>query len=271
MGGGRPVVGSLLALAAAALAVDARASSYDERRAAAVGSCEAIPASQRQSGLLFNPDGYRSYYVRSECFQQAAVRFRDVALCGRVKQRRSLLSSSWGYSPGNCRKLVAAGIEKDRRELEETRRQYLAGHMTLHDFRVELDNNGRDFDLVPLTTGHVPHGYTLRFELVPTDGSAAILLHSDGYFVDETPLRIYLRRADLRQRVPDLSPNRRYTITATMAYGLPSASLQAEWSDRLVESVFPARERSQSVTREAAFPAESASRLRPREGSFRER
>jgi hypothetical protein len=215
VGGGRPVVGSLLALAAAALAVDARASSYDERRAAAVGSCEAIPASRCQSGLLFNPDG--------------------------------------------CQ------------ELEETRRHYLAGHMTLRDFRVELDDNGRDFDLVPVTTGDVPHGYTLRFELVPADGSAAILLHSDGYFVDETPLRIYLRRADLRQRVPDLSPNRRYTITATMAYGLPSANLQAEWSDRFVESVFPARERSQSVTREAAFPAESASRLRPREGSFRER
>ncbi len=270
MGGGRPVVGSLLALAAAALAVDARASSYDERRAAAVGSCEAIPASRRQSGLLFNPDGYRSYYVRSECFQQAALRFRDVALCGRVKQRRSLFSSSWGYSPGNCRKLVAAGVEKDRRALEETRRRYLAGHMTLHDFRVELDNNGRDFDLVPLTTGDVPHGYTLRFELVPADGRAAILLHSDGYFVDETPLRIYLRRADVRQRVPDLSPNRRYTITATMAYGLPSASLEAEWSDRFIESVFPARERSQSVTREATFPAESASRLRRREGFSRE-
>jgi hypothetical protein len=266
----RLTIGPLLALAVVAAAVDARASSYDERRAAAVSRCETIPGSRYQSGLLFNPAGYRSYYVRSECVQQAAVRFRDQALCRQVQERRSLLFSSWGYSPGQCRKLVAAGAEEDRRELERARREYLAGHMTLRDFRVELDNNGRDFDFVPVVSGDVPHGYTLRIELAPVDGRSAILLHSDGYWFDETPLRILVRRADVRQRVPDLSPAHRYAVTATMVYGLPGGGPAAEWSDAFVESVFPSRERSQSVTRETVFPGESVSRFRSREGLIRD-
>ena len=52
-------------------------------------------------------------------FQQAAVRFRDQALCRQVKQRRSLLFSSWGYSPGQCRKLVAAVLEDFERLARE--------------------------------------------------------------------------------------------------------------------------------------------------------
>src|SRR5689334_14486427 len=71
---------------------------YDAARAAAVKACEAISAKDYQSGLAFNPDGYRSYYVRSECLQRTAIQFRDLALCDGVTQRRALLWSSWGYS-----------------------------------------------------------------------------------------------------------------------------------------------------------------------------
>src|SRR5574338_59416 len=122
----------LLALAAAALAAtsglaatSAPAASYDERRAMAVKECEAIDPAKYQSGLYFNPDGYRSYYLRSECFQRLAVRFRDQSPCARVKQRRSLFASSWGYSAKNCRALVESGLAKDRAELTEVRRAYL--------------------------------------------------------------------------------------------------------------------------------------------------
>jgi hypothetical protein len=251
--------GTLLAVLSAVLAavgVDcALASSYDERRAAAVKACEAIDAAQYQTGLAFNPAGYRSYYVRSECFQKAAVRFRDAALCARVKQRRALFSSSWGYSAGNCRTLVAAAVAADRRELEEVRRTYLAGHMTLRDFRIEPNGNGRDFDIVPVIAGRDPHGYTLRFAIAPAEGSGpAALIHANGYWVDTTPLRIYVRRADIQQRVPGFFPNRPYTVVATMIFGLPTTTIDAERSDEFVESVFPARERSQSVTKLVAFP-----------------
>src|SRR5687767_10601249 len=90
------------------------APAYDSARAAAIRTCEAIDANEYQTALTFNPDGYRSYYLRSECFQKTAVHFRDLTLCDRVRQRRALLSSSWGYSPGNCRKLVGRAVDADR-------------------------------------------------------------------------------------------------------------------------------------------------------------
>lgn len=251
----------LLALAAAALAAtsglaatSAPAASYDERRAMAVKECEAIDPAKYQSGLYFNPDGYRSYYLRSECFQRLAVRFRDQSLCARVKQRRSLFASSWGYSAKNCRALVESGLAKDRAELTEVRRAYLASHMTLTDFRVELNNNGRDFDIVPVAAGTTGHGYVLRFEVL-ADGRPPALLHEDGYYVGGSTLSLYIRRADVQPRVPDLSPDRRYQVRATMTFSLPSTTGDAEWSDAFLESVFPLRERTQTLTKAVVFPA----------------
>ena len=93
----------LLASTLAVLAMAATlASEYDKLRAASVKKCNAIDAAASQTGLYFNPDGYRSYYLRSQCFQEAAVNFRDETLCAQVKQRRSVLSSSWGYSARIC-------------------------------------------------------------------------------------------------------------------------------------------------------------------------
>ena len=51
---------------------------YETLRAAALGRCQSVDADEYQSGLLFNPDGYRSYYVRSQCYQKAAITFRDM-------------------------------------------------------------------------------------------------------------------------------------------------------------------------------------------------
>src|SRR4026208_1150783 len=73
-------------------------SSYDTAKTAAVKTCDAIDANEYQTGLALNPDGYRSYYRPSQCFQTTAVQFRDRTLCDRVRQRRALLSSSGGYS-----------------------------------------------------------------------------------------------------------------------------------------------------------------------------
>ena len=71
--------------------------SYAELKSAAVKQCQAIDPAEYQTGLGSNPEGYRSYYVRSACFQQVAAEFRDEALCAEVR-RGSLLSSSWAYS-----------------------------------------------------------------------------------------------------------------------------------------------------------------------------
>src|SRR5579872_3395135 len=100
------------------------ASDYAALKTSALKKCEAINPSESQSGLLLNPDGYRSYYVQSYCFQQAAVQFRDLSTCDRVRRRLSLFSSSWGISTVQCRKLVSEGIQDDRAELDKEKQFY---------------------------------------------------------------------------------------------------------------------------------------------------
>ena len=151
--------------------------SYDDQRSSAVKTCQTIDPAEYRSGLIFNPDGYRSYYVRSECFQRTAVRFRDETLCRQVKQRGSLFSSSWGYSSWRCRELVAEGIAADRKSLEEIKQRYLAGAVRLRDFRVERNGNGRDFDIIPTFSSDYGHGHSLRFGMIhPATGPEILLL-----------------------------------------------------------------------------------------------
>jgi len=243
----------LLTLLCGAVISSVLASTYDELRAAAVKKCEAIDPSAYRSGLAFNPDGYRSFYVRSQCFQRAAVEFRDEALCGQARQRRSLFSSSWGISPRQCRQLVAAGLEKDRHELEATKALFVKGGMRLRDFRIERNGNGRDFDIIPVFTGSYAHGYTLRFEILGKGRSPA-LLHANGYYVDGTgQLRLFVRQSEVRQRMPEFTLDRLYTVRATAVLSVPSGSAGARWSDAFVERIFPTGERSSSVTKEIQF------------------
>ena len=99
----------VLCLALLGILAPSAASAFDyaEWHSKAVKACEAIDPSDSQSGLVFNPDGYRSFYVRSKCFQEAAVTYRDATLCAQVRRRWSLFSSSWGYTASRCRQLVA--------------------------------------------------------------------------------------------------------------------------------------------------------------------
>jgi hypothetical protein len=228
---------------------------YREARSAAIDSCRAIDPSAYQSGLLFNPDGYRSYYVRSECFQRIAVEFRDDTLCAEVKQRHSLFSSSWGYSKAQCIKLVRAGIAADEKALTEIKQRYLEGAVRLRDFRLDRNGNGRDFDIIPSFTGAYGHGYTLRFELFPSEASNdAVLVHSSGYYVDgNSNLRIFVRQEEIRQRFPDLVLGRPYTMRATLILDIGSGGQSGRWSDAFIGRIFPERERSQSLDREARF------------------
>ncbi len=227
---------------------------YGDARSKAVKSCEATDPSQSESGLLFNPDGYRSYYVRSKCFQEAAVLFRDAALCEQVKERRSLVSSSWGYSPSRCRQLVTEGVAADRAALEGVKRGYVGGAIKLRDFRVERNGNGRDVDIIPAFIGTYAHGYTLTFELLPNPSAEFILLHTSGYHLDEkSNLRIYIPQTDIRQRFPAFSLNHPYSVRATVTLDVGYGGQSGYWSPAFIDGVFPARERSQSITRQAMF------------------
>lgn len=231
------------------------AAGYDDMRAAAVARCQKIDPAEYQTGLFFNPDGYRSYYVRSECFQRTAVEFRDPALCAEVKRRYALFSSSWGYSSAHCRELVADGIAADRTRLEETKHRYNEAPLRLSEFRVERNGNGRDFDIIPSFTGAYGHGYVLRFEIVqPANGGAGVLLYSAGYYVDaNSRLRIFLRQDDVRKRFPQFALDRLYPVRATIILNVGTGGPSGWWSDAFIEKVFPLQERSHSIERQVRF------------------
>ena len=149
----RCLVFTVLALSGMPVSGNPLVNNYDALRAAAVSTCQAVDAGEYQTGLFFNPDGYRSYYARSLCYQNAAITFRDIKLCDLVRQRRALFSSSWGYSKSNCKKLVSEGIAKDRETIDRMRQDYEQGHVQLAGFRIERDGNGRDIDIIPEFSG----------------------------------------------------------------------------------------------------------------------
>lgn len=229
------------------------AADYANERAAAVATCEAIDPSEARSGLIFNPDGHRSFYVRSDCFQDAAVRFRDASLCAHVKQRRSLFGSSWGVSARQCRKEVEAGLEKDRAEIRALKADYADGRMELVDFRVERNGNGRDFDIVPHFQGSSPHGYTLSFSLV--DGTRNAEFHRSGYYLRGAgdQIRIYVPVESLRAALPGLSLDKTYVIEAVLELSIGRGGLGGRWSDAFIESEFPRAVRTQVMTRTIRF------------------
>ena len=221
----------------------------------AIHACEAIDPDKYQTGLFLNPEGYRSFYLRSECFQQAAVLFRDDALCAQVKQRHSLLSSSWGYSPSHCRDLVREGLDADRKALNAVKQLYLAGPLRMHTFRIERNGNGRDFDIIPTFADGYAHGYQLTFDILDPDGKRPpVTLLSDGYYVGSAAvLRLFVRQSDLRLRMPDLVLGRIYPVRATMTLSVGIGGPSGYWSDAFIDSIFPVRERSQSITEDARF------------------
>ena len=228
---------------------------YADLKSAAVKRCEAINGADSQSGLVFNPDGYRSYYVRSECFQKVAVEFRDGALCSHVKERRSLFSSSWGYSKANCQKLVREGIAADRRILEDKKSSYLQRPMRLRDFRIEPNGNGRDFNLIPYFVGSGADGYSLRFDLLlAPPNTQSVLLHAAGYYIDgNSNLNLYIRQEDIRQRFPQFALNHPYIVRASLVLSIGIGRQSGKWSDEFIEKLFPAKQRTQIMEKEIRF------------------
>lgn len=229
--------------------------SYDEFRTAAVARCEAIDRSEYQSGLYFNPEGYRSFYVRSECFQNTAIQFRDETLCQQVRQRRSLFASSWGYSERRCLDLVKDGADKDRREIEEMRRRYAEGGMRLADFRIERNGNGRDFDIIPAFTGDYGHGYQLTFEILdPARARSLAVLHTSGSYVDgRSNLNLFVRQAELRARFPALVLGRPYSVRASITLDIGFGGQGGYWSNQVIDRLFPASARSQAIIKDVSF------------------
>jgi hypothetical protein len=225
---------------------------YATQRAAAIRECEKISPSEYQTGLIFNPKGYQSMYTRSACLQRAAELYRDRDLCDQVKRRWALFSSSWGYSKGNCRKLVAEGEVRDSVEIERQKAAYRAGPVRLTEIRLERNGNGRDVDVIPTFAPGYASGYLLRLELIT--GARAVTIDSSGYHLSGGDnIRGYIRSQDIRARVPEFEFGRPWRVRATLILAVGFGGQSGMWSDAFLARRFPVSERSQSLERVVSF------------------
>jgi hypothetical protein len=248
-----PAFIALAVLAVAAVRVAAADDvSYEAARDSAFKKCRAIEAAQSQTGLLFNPDGYRSFFTRSACLQDAAVMFRDPSVCSEVKERTSILFSSWGYSVRRCLDLVQQGDAADRRDIEALRQRYEADRLTISDFQIEPNGNGRDFDIVPSFTGQFAHSYTLTFDVITTGRTARI--YSTSTYIDQASrLRLYLRRTELVSRFPEFRDNGTYPVRAELTLNIGGGGPSGYWRPALIDQLFPPAARSSSASRTITF------------------
>jgi hypothetical protein len=230
---------------------------YDDQRRTGIADCERVSASAYESGLWLNPDGYRSYYKRSACFQRLAIKVRDARLCDRVRRRWALFSSSWGYSKDNCSELVLAGIAQDRQTLSQVRQAYLGGPVRLADFRVELNGNGRDYDIVPTFAPGYPSGYHLSFWIV-AGGERHLFSESGFHLAGAENIRMFEYRHHILQCLKTFEPGKRYNVVAELNLSLGTGSQSGLWSPQFIEAEFPLAERTQTLTRVVQFPAARA-------------
>ena len=230
----------------------ASADDFADRHAAAIKNCQAISPADFQSGLLFNPEGYRSYYVRSKCFQRTAEDFRDATLCDNVRERRDFFSSSWGYSKSNCLKLVRAKVEQDRVLIEEEKASYTQGRpVHLMDFTIVANGNGKDFDIKPIFSAGYAHGYHLNVTLIdPQAQGKSALIHSSGYYLNgQDNILIYLPTKNIYERFPQFSLDRSYIVEVQLTCNAGNA----EMKEAFINDVWPVKERSQTLTKTVTF------------------
>ncbi len=234
------------------IASDGLANDYWEVHQREVGKCAEIKPGAYRSGLIMNPDGYRSYYERSACFQGLAVRLRDIALCDQVRRRWSLFGSSWGYSRKNCEKLVEEGLAKDRAHVAELRQKYNSGPVRLTDFRVVQNGNGRDYDIIPKFSAGLAHGYHLEFRIVH-EGNRFLLSESGFHLDGRNNIRMFEYRKDIEQRFPAFQPGSSYVVEGKLTLSIGTGNLGGRWSPEFITTEFPASVRSQKVTRRVSF------------------
>lgn len=68
--------------------------------------CERLPRRAYVSGLIFNPNDRQTYYVRSMCYYEVAVRERDAAMCERVREKSHLFLDGSYFRADHCRAAV---------------------------------------------------------------------------------------------------------------------------------------------------------------------
>ena len=220
----------------------------------AIERCEQFGPREYESGLLFNPEGYRTYFRRSACLQRIAVEFRERQLCQRVRRRFSLFGSGWGYSRDNCEALVDAELVSDESALRAKRDAYLVGPVRLASVELVGNGNGRDYDIIPQFEDGFPHPYSLQFALIDERGIDHVIHEWSSYLRGSNDnVRLYLPRQDLLERLPDLEQGREYPLRVRLTLAIGRGGVGGWLREDTIESVFPLAERVQELVTVVVF------------------
>jgi len=229
---------------------------YESRLAAAQTHCEEVPAMKSHSGLWLNPEGYRSYYERSMCFQELALDFRQPRFCRLVHQRYSLFGSSWGYSEKNCSKLVQQARQQDEERLAQWRQAYRRDPVRLLGVTLRQDGNGRDFDLIPVFSAGFRFGYRFSAFLLDPSGARHEVV-TQGFRLGgvEPTISLFVRRDVITRAVPTFSAAAPFTWVFELEVALPAGRGNALWPPGWLERSWPRAQRVQALkSRQAVSP-----------------
>jgi hypothetical protein len=122
--------------------------------------------------------------------------------------------------------------------------------------RIEREGNGRDIDLIAAFSGEGAHVYEPRFEILREAYAAPPVLIDASRFSPKGTIdniRVYVRTADMRRRFPGFALNQTWPVCATLVYSAGTGTYQGQWSSAYIESRFPLKERTQTLTREIRF------------------
>jgi hypothetical protein len=136
--------------------------------------CLGIPAGAYETGLLFNPAGYRTWFKRARCLQRLAVEWRDPELCSEVRQRRSLFFDGSAISEKACAEAVSSQLSEDRERIASTR---IVDFHRLGQVRFARPDPGANHLLLHIET-HGRHAgtYHVRVEAWPHDGAEPVVI-----------------------------------------------------------------------------------------------
>lgn len=225
------------------IAGDTLATDWQQRFENALGECQAIPASDYTTGLLFNPPGKRTYYKRSHCLQELAIEWREPKLCDEVRERGSPFFDGDAYSETACRKGVAEKIKRDlaaAAALDPDRFHKLESahfdqpHYVGDNVRQQLK-----------TRGSHPRTYQVRVEMWPDDRDKPVVIadYAQPLGTDGERLTRIIPNQRLREAFGGTIPNREIRARVTLA--LPPRS----HSDLFILGQIPeAARRTQIVT-----------------------
>lgn len=171
--------------------------------------CEAIDPEESVTGLLFNPPGRKTKFVRSSCLQRLAVRYRGASLCAQVRERTSMFFDGSAISRAACQAEALVLIQDIHR---------------LAEVAFFGNGNGRDMDIHIGFSGAYAYRYALTVAMLDEAGTGSRILDSRERHIgaSTSTLRLLIRAEQMAEAARALAVTPPYRFRITLALVEPA-------------------------------------------------